>query len=151
LPAGTGNSQATGINNNGEISGFFVDSGGVNHGFLVNNGLLSTFDAPISGETGTQILGLNNLGQFVGFYTDAVGNTHGFFDDNGAFQTVDSPLGIGTTTINGINDLGQLVGFFVDGHDVTEGLVATPTPEPSTSLLLTAGGLMGLGILRKRR
>ena len=151
LPAGTGNSQATGINNSGEVSGFYVDAGGVNHGFLDMGGSLTTFNAPVAGESGTQILGVNNLGEFVGDYTDAAGNTHGFFDENGVFQTLDAPLGIGTTTINGVNDLGQLVGFFVDGNGNTEGFVASPVPEPSTSLLLTGVGVLGFALRRRLR
>ncbi len=49
---------------------------GVNHGFLLNFGLLVTLDAP--GSTFTQALGLNNKGQVVGDYMDVDGNTHGF-------------------------------------------------------------------------
>ena len=124
IPAAAGGAQATGINNSQQISGFYIDSSGVNHGFLLNFGLLVTLDAP--GSTFTQALGLNNEGQVVGDYMDAGGNTHGFvWTSKGGFQTIDEPNGIGTTVVNGINDKGALVGFYGTAP-VNSGFVAFP-------------------------
>jgi hypothetical protein len=50
-----------------------VDSAGVNHGFLLHNGVLTVLDFPAA--TFTQALGLNNLQEVVGTYMDASGNT----------------------------------------------------------------------------
>ena len=125
IPGAVGGAQATGINNSQQICGFYIDNNGVNHGFLLNFGLLVTLDAP--GSTFTQALGLNNNGQVVGSYMDANGNGHGFvWTSAGGFQTIDDPKGIGTTLINGINDKGVLVGFYVDQDGNTDGLVAFP-------------------------
>ncbi len=124
IPAAVGGAQATGINNSQQISGFYIDAQGTNHGFLLNFGLLVTLDAP--GSTFTQALGLNNRGQVVGDYMDAGGNTHGFVWTNSAgFVTVDDPSGIGTTVVNGINDAGDLVGFY-GASPINSGFVATP-------------------------
>jgi uncharacterized membrane protein len=123
LPANT-SAQATGVNNAGDISGFYVDSGGVNHGFFLQQGVVTILDFP--GATLTQALGLNNLHQVVGFYMDAAGNTHGFLYDVTAkeFESVNDSKGVDSTTINGINDVGQVVGFFVDPRTGnTNGLV----------------------------
>ncbi len=124
IPAAVGGAQATGINNSQQISGFYIDAAGTNHGFLLNFGLLVTLDAP--GSTFTQALGLNNRGQVVGDYMDAAGNTHGFvWTSAGGFVTVDDPSGIGTTVVNGINDAGDLVGFYGNAP-INSGFVATP-------------------------
>ena len=125
IPAAAGGAQATGINNSQQICGFYIDTNGVNHGFLLNFGLFLTLDVP--GSTFTQALGLNNKGQVVGVYLDAVGNSHGFvWTSAGGFQSIDDPNGVGTTLINGINDKGVLVGFYVDADGNTDGLVAFP-------------------------
>jgi uncharacterized membrane protein len=145
LPAGTQNNQATSINNFGGISGFYVDAGGFNHGFLLTPMSVGFVEMSLEfpGSTFTQALGLNNLFQVVGSYTDAMGGMHGFVWKNGTFQTVDDPNGTGGTTINGINDQGEIVGFFVDAAGNTDGFVGTPVPEPGTVILLTSG-LAGL-------
>jgi hypothetical protein len=125
IPAAVGGAQATGINNSQQVCGFYIDTNGVNHGFLLNFGLLVTLDAP--GSTFTQALGLNNEGQVVGTYMDQGGNSHGFvWTSKGGFQTIDHPKGIGTTLVNGINNKGVLVGFYVDSDGNTDGLVAFP-------------------------
>ena len=119
--------QATGINNAGNVCGFYVNAGGVNHGWLLVGGHFTVINYP--GSTGTQALGLNNSGSVVGFYTDSSGNSHGFvyIVSTKAFQSIDDPDGVGTTIVNGINDNGVLVGFYGTAP-VNSGFVATPAP-----------------------
>jgi probable HAF family extracellular repeat protein len=124
FPNGTGNSQATGINDSRDISGFYVTNTGVTYGFLQRDRHFARLSFPRS--TATQALGLNNIGQVVGFYTDTAGNNHGFVFFNGHYHSVDEPNGIGTTIINGINDRGQIVGFYVNALGNTVGFVGKP-------------------------
>lgn len=128
IPGAVGGAQATSINNEQQVVGFWIDSSNVNHGFFLNAGSLTTLDVPNS--TFTQCLGLNNKGQIVGTYIDQSGNQHGFVHSKGTFQTVDDPNGNGTmSVVNGINDKGVLVGFYVDAKTHTDGFVATPGSE----------------------
>jgi hypothetical protein len=66
LPANV-NSQATGIDNAGDVVGFFMPTTTTSDGFLFSGGKLTTLQFP--GSTFSQALGINNKGQVVGFYT----------------------------------------------------------------------------------
>ena len=125
---GASSLTATGINNNGDVTGFFVNHSGATQSFLLTGrGHLVTFNAP--GSTNTMALGINNSDEIVGSYATGSGDTamtHGFVWQNGHLRTVDDPHGLGTTTINGVNDNGTLVGFYVDGGGNTDGFVAQP-------------------------
>ncbi len=125
IPGAVGGAQATGINNTGEVCGFFIDAGQVNHGWLLNGGVFLQLDYPNS--TFTQALGLNNHGQVVGAYMDASGLTHGFLYtiSSGQYANIDDPNGVGATIVNGINDRGAIVGFYGNAP-VNSGFVGTP-------------------------
>src|SRR5260370_39970513 len=60
----TGGAQATGINDNQSISGFFIDGAGKNHGFLLPKPTFTILDFPPT--TSTQAFGLNNEDDVVG-------------------------------------------------------------------------------------
>jgi uncharacterized membrane protein len=60
-----------GINDSGEISGFYVDSADVSHGFIEKDGEFRTLRLP-------DIAGINNQGMFVGSYTDSNQVNYGY-------------------------------------------------------------------------
>src|SRR5260370_28302181 len=111
MPAATGGGQATGINDKGSISGFYIDGAGKNHGFLISKGEFKALGFPAA--TLTQAFGLNNHDEGVGQYVDPSGLTHGFIFDDGEYTSVHDPQGIGTTTINAINDRGPIASCYV--------------------------------------
>jgi probable HAF family extracellular repeat protein len=95
---------AKGINDSGQIVGYFGDAAGL-HGFLYSGGSFTTIDVP--GAVQTIANGINDSGQIVGSFSDAAG--HGFLDSGGTFTTIDAP-GALSTDARGINDSGQIVG-----------------------------------------
>jgi probable HAF family extracellular repeat protein len=108
---GAFSTEALGINNAGQIVGFFKDNTGAGqHGFLYDRGIFTTIDVP--GATGTIPFGINNARQIVGTTATSTG-IHGFLYDGGTFTTIDVP-GAQETEAHGINDAGQIVGDFVD-------------------------------------
>src|SRR5271165_1125617 len=125
IPGAVGGAQATGINNSQSKCGFFIDSQGTNHGWLLQGGTFKQLDVP--GSIFTQALGLNNNGKVVGSWMDSGNLTHGFVYtiSTGQYTTIDEPLGVGTTLVNGINDNGVLVGFFGTAP-INRGFVALP-------------------------
>ena len=75
-PFGSTFTQALGVNDLGEIVGFYTDAMGNQHGYIDNGGVFTSFDPP--GSASTTINGLNDKGDFVGFYTTASDTVVGF-------------------------------------------------------------------------
>ena len=138
------NSQATGVNNAGNVVGFYQPTSTTFSGFEDISGAISNIMFP--GSVSTQALGINDLGDIVGDYTLANGDMFGFLDVGGAFTTLD-PFGSTAVTANGINDAGNVVGFYVDAAGNTIGFVSVPEPAP---FLLFASGLGVLAFIRRR-
>jgi len=131
-----------GINNHGDVVGFFTGSGGAQEAFLITVGGRQTV-LSYPGATMTQAFGVNDYGEVVGTYTVGTGSsamTHGFtWTASGGFHALDDPNGVGATTVNGVNDQGQIVGFYTDSAGNTDGMLATPTSGQSDSMP-SAGG-----------
>lgn len=142
------NVMATGVNNSGIVTGFFVNGAGNSVGFLENG---STFiPILVPGATSVQPLSLNDLGQVVGTYVGMDGLNHGFIDTNGDVVTFDAVPGAPMNLVQGINDSDQIVGFAtVDGIGTTVGFTAT-VPEPST-WMLSGFGILAVFALRLRK
>ena len=119
---GGGDVTATGISNDGRITGWYL-SGGRRRGFLrFPDGSGEAFDAASTGDT--EPMAVNSSGQVVGVYRDTDQRAHGFIRSaNGQTTLFDVP-GASTTELHGINDSGQIVGQY-DRH----GLLLTNPPQ----------------------
>jgi len=112
---------AYGINNNGDIVGFYRESGGGDRGFLRHsNGSYEELIHP--GAPGATVIatfpyGINNLGQVVGHYQDNAGGRYAFLKDGDAWVAFNHPDGANATVPLGINDDGVIVGVYSDQHD----------------------------------
>jgi hypothetical protein len=155
-PGLAGSTFATGINDSGQTVGYYT-VGGVLHGFLRNtDGTYVNIDDPL-GSHGTEPQAINSRGDIAGYYLDSANLIHGFvyIASSHSFETID--LGGGTATyISGINDSDQISGSFrqTSISDYTDFIgtasSTSATPEPGGFLLL-AGGLIAMGVLRRRR
>jgi probable HAF family extracellular repeat protein len=80
VPGATGATVAQGINDAGQIVGWFQDPSG-NHGFLYSGGTYATLNDPSSAAGLTLAWGINDDGQIVGYYGDnglSPSGAHGF-------------------------------------------------------------------------
>lgn len=159
------NSGLRGINNVGQVSGFFRLRGAPGrHGFLAtpalgggngaqNNACQETanfstrrgasfesFDFP--GSTNTQATAITPSGEIVGRYSASDGSQHGFVLRDGAFTSVDIP-GATSTDAAWVNASGAIVGTYgtnVGGHAyVLSGGAITTIDFPSANPVCTTG------------
>jgi hypothetical protein len=124
--AGTASGQgtyATSISGPSLMTGYYVDSSNVSHGFIgTATGTISTFDAPDAGTgtyEGTSPRAINASGVVAGYYT--TNKQHGFVRlSDGTIQEFD--IGVGQdTTPAAINNKG-----IVTGQANLSGFVRTP-------------------------
>jgi probable HAF family extracellular repeat protein len=130
--AGPGGTRAVGINDHGEVVGYYADAAPNPmdrrfHGFLLSDGVCTTLNAPGADGGDTVAQGINNRGQIVGFYTDADDTDHGFVLSDGVYTKIDVP-GALWTNIYSINAKGEIVGAYEDADGI-HGFQGTPAHE----------------------
>src|SRR5205807_983677 len=109
-----------GINDNGDIAGWYIASGNANvHGFLLQGGVFTTLDFP--GATSTSPYGINKAGEIVGEYSTGIG-IHGFTYQSGTYTDV-TVSGATYTQLRGINNVGDIVGRFATQTSTDHGLL----------------------------
>jgi probable HAF family extracellular repeat protein len=108
---------ATAINNRGEVVG-----SGPNGGFIYDNGMFMTLNAPAAIYTAAEAI--NDRDEVAGYYEDSSGAEHGFVYDNGTFATLNVP-GATSTSIYAINDRGEVAGTYEDSSG-EHGFLASP-------------------------
>lgn len=125
-------SGITGIDNRGDICGWYNAATGPVHGFVIIGGRFHTVDAPGAGHArgqGTQVNAITDNGTYAGIiqFAPLPDNNHqyrpykrGFVFRNGRFTSITVPSTWGNNTdLDGMNDAGTLVGYFV--HRVGNG------------------------------
>jgi uncharacterized membrane protein len=111
--------QATGINTQGAVVGFYSSTQGI-HGYVRDpGGTITIFDPP--GSTATTAFAINDKGTITGNYNTPSLVEHGYIrDPEGNFTTFDPP-GSKLTQPNSINAGGTIVGLY-QGTGNNEGL-----------------------------
>jgi probable HAF family extracellular repeat protein len=110
-PAAIGNTGtfAQGINDPGQVVGYFYDSTGT-HGFSKTGSSFTTLNYP-GGPLPTFAEGINNKGDVVGSYSD-MSHNHGFLYSGGVYTAINDPSATDTLA-QGINNKDQIVGFYL--------------------------------------
>jgi hypothetical protein len=111
----------SGLNDQGQIVGFFANAAGV-HGFVKEYGSYTTIDAP--GAAYTLLNGINNGGVMQGQVYHSAFAVEGFVaTSDGIFRIVNYP-GARMTTIVGINDRGDLCGAHWETFGINSAFIA---------------------------
>jgi len=117
------NTAAYGINDKGQIVGYYQNSSYTFEGFLYSSGTYTTlYDPSATFDGGTSADGINDKGQIVGYYGNDSG-AHGFLYNHGHYVTLNDLHGTKGTFANGINDNGQIVGYYLDSNGVEHGFI----------------------------
>jgi len=134
--------SVVGINNRGDLCGWYVTSSGPFHGFVIIGGRFRTVNAPAAGRSrgeGTEVTSIAYDRSYAGTLVYAAqpdfnhqyrAYKHGFVVRNGRFTTIAVPAAFGTNTdVMAMSNSGTLVGAFIhrdgNGWDA-EGFRATP-------------------------
>ena len=98
-----------GINNLGDLSGFYDGGGLPQDGFLLLDRTFVTVDFP--GALYSDVFDVNDAGNFCGDYIDKFGKNLAFVNIDGTYISFEIP-GAFLTGAYGINNLNQCVGYF---------------------------------------
>ena len=105
---------ATGINDSGDVVGYYDAENGVVAGFVDVGGAYTTISDPHATNQ-TFVQGVNDTGEVVGYYNDAVafpGYYGGFAKIGKVYTTIDDPNSTEGTYAYGVNKYGTIVGTY---------------------------------------
>jgi len=137
-----------GINNAGVSVGLYIDSAGVQHGYILNGKKVTNLDDPkaTAGTTGGSNLNPDGAISVVGSYTSSsTGNSVGFLYKGGKYTDIPGPKGAVQTFGSAINDSGAIVGYYADSAGVIHGYVLK-NKKYKTLDVPGASGSYGTGI-----
>jgi hypothetical protein len=110
------------IDDSESVTGSYIDSEGVYHGFLRQaDGIITTFDP--SGSIDTYAFGINNSQSIAGYYIDTSNVAHVFLRAADGTITSFDPTGSVYTFGCAINAGGLVAGFYQDGDATYHGFV----------------------------
>lgn len=146
-PLGFIRTETFGINNAGQIVGYFMSGVAgepAQQGFNYRGGVFTTINDPrgLSPQSTQSAWDINDNGQIVGSV-----NGSGYVYDAGAFTPLDHSLGV-LTNAYGNNNLGQIAGYYAtDTTPIDYGSFSTPhylgfvasVPEPATYCVMILG------------
>jgi len=112
----------SGLNDKGQVAGYFADASGAYHGFLKEYGTYTTIDVP--GASYTFLDGLNNSGIIQGQIYDAAGAAEGVVATSGGVFTIVNYPDAANTAVVSINDHGDVSGSYWETFGLNTAFVA---------------------------
>ena len=145
---GDDSSYANGINNNGQVVGMSMVSGGNSHAFLYSSGVMTDLGT-LPGGSSSVAFGINNKGQILGGSTTAAsGPWEPFLYSAGTMKDMNNliPTNSGWTSlgVSGINDQGQIVGSGINPSGQSHGFLLTPNVVSTTNIITNINMYAGL-------
>jgi len=158
--------QLLGINNQGEIAGYFGSgaAGHPNKGYQLypSYGQGNYGGENFPGSVQTQVTGVNDRGVTVGFWStmnnaSMTNDNFGFYERDGQFHTADFPTGTPASPpvdqLLGVNDSDIAVGFWTDANgtnhgyefNINKGKYSSVTDPGAPSASLTAAAINNNG------
>jgi probable HAF family extracellular repeat protein len=120
-PTGVFVSTATGINDLGQVVGFYQSQSLATYGFLLSG---NVFTPIVEGQLNEELWGINNAGQIVGNYeVFGIDRNVPFLYSGGVATTLVPPASIASkyTTVFGLNNNGSFVGRYGDNISSSNG------------------------------
>jgi hypothetical protein len=131
--------QFLGINDSGQVAGFYVnDTNGDTSGFVYNSNTGAFNAVTMAGATSLTATDINDKDQISGFFTKA-GVTDGFVETNGKFLILSGPAGATDVQALGLNNAGLVVGSYMDTAGNTDGFVYNTATKAYTTVIDPAG------------
>lgn len=142
-PLGVAGSQPTGINNSGDVVGYYYDSAFVQHAFLYTGSAVQELGT--LGGAGSRATGINDAGVIVGASGTTAGATHAFRYAGGSMMDIGT-LGGQTSSAQAINNNGQITGFAQNTGGFNNAFVYTGSTMQSIGTLPLGDNSRGYGI-----
>jgi hypothetical protein len=149
---GSAQTMVTGINQNGDTVGIYMDGAGNTHGFTDIGGTFTTVDDPAS-TVFNQGLGINNTDETVGYFAPTQAGTTGqiaYSQFGGSFTNINAllPANFNSQGV-GVNNAGNIVGFYMPTATTSIGFLdlggVISTIDPFGSTFTQALGVNNLG------
>ncbi len=153
---GGSSSQATDVNNGGEVVGFASLANGYQNAFSMLDGLMINLGT-LGGSS--YAYGVNDSGEVVGYGYLADGAQQAFLYDDGTMYNLNSLLpsnsGWDLEAAYGINDAGQITGVGLYDGQLTAFLLtdpppagrSSPSPVPEPRMTLLIGAILALAAI----
>ena len=114
--------QATGINDKGDVSGLYIDSANVQHAFVKKGSKYTSID--VKGDTSAVAYGINNAGQATVYAFTSAGAYDSYLYNGKTFKPIKDPnAGTSGTVAHAPNNKGDIAGTYFDSGGFAVGFL----------------------------